>query len=197
MVHQSSRWIRRAAFAASCACAAAIPLHSVRAQSSAPALDARSAAHLRDEYLADLDTVHAKILALANAIPAEKYDWRPEAGVRSVSEVLMHVTGEWYYFTPMSVAAKPPADFGSPREKLPALEKITDKTAVLAELEKSWTHCKSQLAAVDPSALTGTYKPWNITLDRAAFVMAGDLHEHLGQLIAYARSVGVKPPWSK
>jgi hypothetical protein len=27
--------------------------------------------------------------------------------------------------------------------------------------------------------------------------MTDDLHEHLGQLIAYARSIGVKPPWNK
>jgi hypothetical protein len=36
-----------------------------------------------------------------------------------------------------------------------------------------------------------------MTLDGASLAMAGDLHEHLGQLIAYARAVGVKPPWSK
>ena len=163
----------------------------------AAVLDAKSAAHVREQYLADLDTVHAKVMALANAIPADKYAWRPAPGVRSVSETLMHVAGEWYFFTPMSVAAKAPADFGAPRETLPKLEKITDKAAVIAELEKSWTHCKAQLASVDPATLTGTYRPWNTTMPRAAFAMSGDLHEHLGQLIAYARSVGVKPPWSK
>jgi hypothetical protein len=36
-----------------------------------------------------------------------------------------------------------------------------------------------------------------VPLDDAAFIMAGDLHEHLGQLIAYSRMLGVKPPWSK
>ncbi|MBV9880251.1 MAG: DinB family protein [Gemmatirosa sp.] len=161
------------------------------------ALDAKSAAYVRDQYLADLDTVHTKVMALAAAIPADKYAWRPVAGVRSVSEALMHVVGEWYFFTPMSVAAKPPADFGSPREKLPALEKITDKTQVMAELERSWAHCRAQLSTVDAAQLTGRYKPWDATLAQSAFVMSGDLHEHLGQLIVYARSVGVKPPWSK
>jgi uncharacterized damage-inducible protein DinB len=163
----------------------------------AAVLDAKSAAHVREQYLADLDTVHVKILALANAIPAEKYSWRPAEGVRSVSEVLMHVVGEWYFFTPMSVAGKPPADFGPPRESLPKLEKTTAKAQVIAELEKSWTHCKGQLTAADPATLTGKYKPWGASLPQAAFGMSGDLHEHLGQLIAYSRAVGVKPPWSK
>jgi len=47
------------------------------------------------------------------------------------------------------------------------------------------------------AALTGKYKPWGASLPRSAFGMSGDLHEHLGQLISYSRSVGVKPPWSK
>lgn len=160
-------------------------------------LDAKSATALRDEYRADLDTVHAKIMALAEAIPEARYSWRPAPGVRSVSEVLMHVATEWYYYVPGSVGGKPPADFGPPRETIPKKEKITAKSEVIAELDKSWAYSKAQLSAAEPAALTGTYKPWNTTLPRAAFSMTGDLHEHLGQLISYARSVGVKPPWSK
>jgi uncharacterized damage-inducible protein DinB len=160
-------------------------------------IDPKAAAYLRDQYLADLDTVHVKVVALANAIPAEKYGWRPTDGVRSVSQVLMHIASEWYYYGPLSVAGHPPADFGVPRETLPKLETITDKATVLSELEKSWAYCKAQLSAADPAQLTGSYKPWNATLAQAAFGMTGDQHEHLGQLIAYARSVGVTPPWSK
>ena len=195
----------RRALATALVLAVIAPLHRAAAQGqaaqqsqpAAAAFDTHGAAHLRDAYLADLDTVHAKILALAEAIPEEKYAWRPEAGVRSVSEVLMHVVGEWYFYTPRSVGQNAPADFGPPRETLPKLEKTTAKQQVLAELAKSWAHCKAQVAAADASQLTGSYKPWGIPLDYAAFSMDGDLHEHLGQLIAYARSVGVKPPWSK
>lgn len=160
-------------------------------------MDAKTAGYVRDRYLADLDTVHAKVVALANAIPEEKYSWRPAAGVRSISEALMHIATEWYFYTPQSVAMKAPADFGPPRETIPKMEQLTKKTEVLEHLNKSWTHCRAQVMAADPSQLTGTYKPWGTSLPEAAFVMAGDLHEHLGQMIAYARSVGVKPPWSK
>ena len=174
--------------------AVAVP-SDVRAQD---VIDAKAAAHLRDEYRADLDTVHAKIMALAKAIPEDKYAWRPAPGVRSVSEALMHVAGEYYYFVPGSIGGKPPADFGTAREALPKLEKtVTTKAAVLAELDKAWAHTLAQLAASDAATLTGKYKPWGGTLAQSAFGMSGDLHEHLGQLITYARSVGVKPPWSK
>jgi len=161
-------------------------------------MDARSASYLRDRYLADMDTVHAKIMALANAFPADKYSWRPAQGVRSVSEVLMHVTSEWFYYGPQSVGAKPPADFGPPRQTLPKLEKdFTQKAQVLEQLAKGWAYYVAQMKAVDAAKLTGRYAPWNSTLAEAAFGMTGDQHEHLGQLIAYARSVGVQPPWTK
>ena len=171
---------------------AAAPFRSARPQA---ALDAKSAAHVRDAYLADLDTVHAKIMALANAIPADKYSWRPGPGVRSIAQVLTHVAGEWYFYAPSSVAVRPPADFT--RASMAKLDSVTNKPDVLRELEKSWAHCKTAIAGVDPSKLTAPYEPWKVNLDQAAFLMSGDLHEHLGQLIAYARSVGVKPPWSK
>ena len=89
-----------------------------QAKTDAPVFDAKAAAHIRDEYLADLDTV------------------------------------PWAYFA-------------------------------------------AQLKAADPAQLTGKDKPWGMTIDAAAFGMTGDLHEHLGQLIAYSRSVGVKPPWTQ
>lgn len=176
------------------ATAMALPAHRAMGQN---VLDAKAAAVVRDEYMADLDTVHAKIMALANAIPEDKYSWRPSPGVRSVSEVLMHVATEYYFWVPGSVGGKPPADFGPPRETIPKKEKITAKSEVLAELTKSWGYARTQVTSTDPSTLTGVYKPWGASLPKAALGMAGDLHEHLGQLISYARSVGVKPPWSK
>jgi uncharacterized damage-inducible protein DinB len=164
---------------------------------AAQSVDSGAVTRLRDEYVADLDSVHVKIVALASAIPEAKYRWRPAAGVRSVSEVLMHLTGEWFYYCPLSVAAKPPADFGVPRERLAALEKLSGKADVTAQLQQSWTYCRAALAGADPTQLAGRYKPWNVTLGQAAFGMTGDQHEHLGQLVAYARSIGVTPPWSK
>ena len=183
------------------ACVVALPAFARAQQQQAkadpPVFDTKAATHIRDEYLADLDTVHVKIVALANAIPADKYAWRPTAGVRSVSEAFMHVASEWWFYGPRSVGGKEPADFGVPKEKLPALEKIASKAEVIDQLNKSWAYFAAQLKAANPSQLTGKYKPWGMTIDAAAFGMTGDLHEHLGQLIAYSRSVGVKPPWTK
>ena len=170
------------------------PAHAAFAQD---AMDARSATFLRQQYLMDMDSLHAKVMALASAIPEDKYSWRPQAGVRSVGEVLGHFAGEWYYYLPQSVAGKPAPGYESPRESLPKLEKVAGKQAMLDELNTSWAYGRAQLAAADPAVLTGNYKPWGVSLAQAAFGMTGDQHEHLGQLIAYARTNGVKPPWSK
>ena len=78
-------------------------------------IDAKSAATLRAQYMADLDTVHVKIMALANAIPEDKYSWRPAPGVRSISEALMHVASEWFVYVPGSVGGMTHAKPEQPR----------------------------------------------------------------------------------
>jgi uncharacterized damage-inducible protein DinB len=200
-----SQALTRVAMLALATAAIATPL-TVRAQAQQgkadpPVFDAKAVAQIKKSYLTDLDTLRSKFLQLANAIPADKYSWRPAAGVRSISEVFMHVAGEWYHWAPSSIGGKPPADYPATGKdimaKLETLEKITAKAEVIDQLNKSWAHCKAQINAADPAKLTGKYDPWKTTIDAAALGMAGDLHEHLGQLVAYARSVGVKPPWSK
>jgi uncharacterized damage-inducible protein DinB len=178
-------------------CLVAMTLVAPRALAAQDVLELKSATHLRAEYLADLTTVHDKILSLAKDIPADKYGWRPTPGTRSVAEVLMHVAGEWYLIGPMSVGARPPADFGVPKDAMAKLEKVTAKADILAELDKSWAHTRATIESADPAALLGKYEPAKMSLARAVLRVAGDQHEHLGQLITYARSVGVTPVWSK
>lgn len=167
-----------------------------RVHAQQDALDIKSAEHVRSEYLAELGTIHLKMIALAAAIPADKYVWRPSAGVRSVSEVLMHVASEWYYLIPLSVGEKPHAEVPT-GDAMNKLEKNTSKADVLEHLNKSWAHTDSVLSRVEAAKLIGQVGPARMPFARAALRVTGDQHEHLGQLIAYARSIGVKPPWSK
>jgi uncharacterized damage-inducible protein DinB len=183
------------AFATTLTLAVAIFAGTAGAQSSGAGVPIT--APLEKQFAGDLTVLHDKLVALSQAIPAEKYSWRPGSDVRTVSQVLMHVAGEWFYMCPLAVAGKPPSDFGSPNEKMRALEQITEKTEVLAQLEKSWAHCRSVLDAIDPSRLTPEFLPARMGFPRVVLLISGDQHEHLGQLIAYARSIGVVPPWSK
>ena len=156
-----------------------------------------SVATLRTAFLADLATMHDKFLGLAQAFPPDKYTWRPMEGVRSVSEVLMLAAMEGYAFIPSSFGGKN-ADLGS-REEAAKLRTLSDKAQVIDHLNKGFAYAKKELEALDPATLTGKRTVMGqprSAADVTAFV-GGDLHEHLGQLIAYARTNHIVPPWSK
>jgi uncharacterized damage-inducible protein DinB len=159
--------------------------------------DVSITAPLESQFVGDLTAIHDKVLALANAIPADKYSWRPSDQVRTVSQVLTHVAGEWYFLCPKAVVGKPPADWSAPGEATRKLEGITAKADVLAELGKSWAHCRAALDAIRPASLVPDSLPSKMGFPRVVLLVLGDQHEHVGQLIAYARSIGVTPPWSK
>ncbi|MFN7985159.1 MAG: DinB family protein [Vicinamibacterales bacterium] len=153
------------------------------------------AAALKASFLADLEGVKGKFVQLAGAFPDDKMAWRPMEGVRSVAEVLVLVANEFNGFVPSAVGGKP----GLSREEMAPLAKSTNKAEIVAAINKAFDHTKAQFAAADPSTLTGKRplmgQPRSLT--EAALFIGGDLHEHLGQLIAYARMNHVVPPWSK
>jgi uncharacterized damage-inducible protein DinB len=162
-------------------------------------LDQKSAAEIRSQFLADLDSVHVKVMALAEVIPEGKYTWSPTPETRTVANALMHVATEWYVYVPMVMGGKAPADFGAPQEAIPKVEKLTAKAEVLDHLRKAWAHARLQVESADLSALLEPRQMFGqtTTLPQLALAMSGDLHEHLGQLVTYTRSIGLIPPWSK
>jgi hypothetical protein len=141
--------------------------------------------------------MRGKFVGLAQAFPQEKYTWRPMEGVRSVSEVLMLAAMEGYSFVPNSFGAKP-AELGS-REEMAKLRAITDKAQIIEHINKGFAHAKAQLEALDPATLTGkrTVMGQPRSAAQVALLVGGDMHEHLGQMIAYARMNQIVPPWSK
>lgn len=134
-----------------------------------------------------------QITSLAGAFPQELYAWRPAEGVRSVSETLMHVAGANYYIG-SKLGFVPPTDVD-----VMGLEKITDKDQVMAELGKSFDYVTEMISKV-PTADFGQEVDLGFAkLNRLSSLMVILEHsgEHKGQLIAYARSNGIIPPWSQ
>jgi hypothetical protein len=156
-----------------------------------------AAAVVKAAFMADVDAMQVKFLGLAEAFPQDKYSWRPMEGVRSVSEVLMLAAMEGYSFIPTSFGGKA-AQIGS-REEMTALRTLTDKAQVIDHLKKGFAHAKAELTAIDPATLTGKRQVMGASRSEIEIVLAvgGDLHEHLGQMIAYARMNKIVPPWSK
>jgi uncharacterized damage-inducible protein DinB len=141
----------------------------------------------------DIKESQEKIISLAEAIPAEKYTWRPEEGVRSVSEVLMHIAGANYFlisFTGIKTPEGATEDMG---------KDVTDKDKIMEALKTSFKDLHDNLKKLSESDLDKEVEMFGSksTIRNVIFVEMGHLHEHLGQLIAYARTNGVTPPWSK
>jgi hypothetical protein len=149
----------------------------------------------------DLNDVQKKFIDLANAIPESAYGWQPK-GARTVGEVLLHVAGENYYL-PVLMGAPAPAASGITAEYSSTgtfeKRKLT-KAQVVADLTASFQHLHRALGTTATNANLGDKLKWfgqDATRGSAVFGTVTHLHEHLGQLIAYARSNNVTPPWSK
>ncbi len=189
-----TRWL----LIACAALAVALPLTAQDTPTAPPAETPAAAASpapppdFKAAFLRNWDDVTGKLVSLAEALPAEKYTWKPAEGVRSVAEVYTHVAGG-NFFLPRAVGIDPPA--GLSREMLSE----TDKAKVVAMLRDSIAHARKAVEGADPAKLGAEVELFGRKMTGADALLAllSHAHEHLGQSIAYARSNGVVPPWSQ
>ncbi len=146
---------------------------------------------IRGDVIGQVEFAGGRIMDLAKAIPAEKYGWRPAEGVRSVGEVVMHVAGGNYFLLGMAGIKG--------KELAKDYEKETDKEKILVACKESLDWTKAMVGKMADSDLETKVKIFGgmeSTKRNVLLILVGHHHEHLGQLIAYARSNGVVPPWS-
>ena len=153
------------------------------------------------DLLKDVGDVEKKVLDLAKALPESAYAWRPGPGVRSTGEVLQHIAAD-NYFLPVLLDAPAPKETGITKDynTAAAFEKRPmDKAGVIAELEKSFAFLRTSMTATTDAQLNTVMDVFGrkSTARGLWITTVTHLHEHLGQLIAYARSNKVTPPWSK
>jgi uncharacterized damage-inducible protein DinB len=135
----------------------------------------------------------AQVIQLAEAFSEEQYDWRPSEGVNSVGEALLHVAGA-NYFLASKMGFAPPADVD-----MMGLGKITGKDNIIAALKKSNAFALETIVKVENAQLNEEVDFGFAKMNKLGGLLAMMEHngEHKGQLIAYARSNGVVPPWSE
>ena len=148
----------------------------------------------RSEVMAEVMVQEDKFTRLAEAIPGEKYTWRPAADVRSFAEVFLHVSAANYNLYKM-VGTPPPTGLD-----LKNLEKsTTDKAKIIATLKDSFAHARQAIKAM-PDADLEKSMDWfggkNTERGGLLFIVRHGA-EHLGQSIAYSRMAGVVPPWTE
>jgi rhodanese-related sulfurtransferase/uncharacterized damage-inducible protein DinB len=174
-------------------CAAA-PMAMAKEAKPAAAPAAAEKSDIRAEFARNLDSAGDKLVQLAEAVPADKYTWRPGEGVRSFAEVFLHAAAGNYFLTTF-IGAKAPEGFDPKTFET----STTQKDAIIDHLKKSLAHAKAVAAGLSDADLE-TKAKWFLgesTKREILFFAASHNHEHLGQLIGYARMNGIVPPWSQ
>ena len=147
----------------------------------------------------DAAQAQKKVIALAQAIPESAYSWRP-AGARSIGEVLLHIAADNYFLMiPMGKTAPAATNITADFKTTADYEKRQlSKAQIVSELEASFNHLHQGMDLATDSNLNETIKFFGQDWSRQRVMLATvtHLHEHLGQLIAYARSNNITPPWS-
>jgi len=148
----------------------------------------------RDEWLGQFNASAQKFIALAEAMPADKYTWSPGEGVMPVAQVYMHVSHYNYLYPSTSLDVAPPAGID-----MDSMEQERRKEAVVAALRASMAHARSVAEGMSEEDLARSVRlygrdvpSWSVLLQLVAH-----MNEHLGQSIAYARMNGIVPPWSR
>jgi uncharacterized damage-inducible protein DinB len=178
-------------FGAAILCFVAATAAAPAAAGEPTAAPASAGAALRADWRGNYDFTVDRIRQLAGAVPADKYGWRPAEGVRSVGEVVGHVAVGNYYLTSFLGAPMPP---GITMES----EKEPDPAKLRALLDASVEHVHKVVDGLSDADLDKTVEAFGQKMSQRALLLItlGHVHEHLGQLIAYARANGVVPPWS-
>ncbi len=136
----------------------------------------------------------SRVLQLAEAMPADLYDWRPMEGVYSVEEVYTHIARYNYYYLENNLGIPAPEDVD-----VENMESITGKEAVVDILKRSIQHVQQSVGQMPDSKFSEEAQLYGQTVNGQAVLMQLVTHmsEHVGQSIAYARMNEIVPPWSR
>ena len=146
-------------------------------------------AGLQAAFAKDAGTLSDKFTGLARVMSG-KYDWKPGEGVRSVGDVFNLIVRENRMLA--GVLSGTPATDAKPAP-------ITDPQKMQDALKASYIDLQKAITGLSDNDLQAAVKLFgrDMTKQAALMLILEDQHEHLGQSIAYARTNGVVPPWSK
>jgi len=151
------------------------------------------------EMVTSLDSLEKRVIALAKAVPEDKYGWRPGDGVRSFQEVFLHIA----YGNRLILSVAAGAD-GAALEKSIAenarLEKETvSRDRVVELLTQSFAAARKAMQDATGGALSREIDFFGTKSTMRGVLAEIDIHvaEHMGQAIAYSRMNGIVPPWSR
>lgn len=159
---------------------------------SLAATSSSSLPKIGDGWLGEFNHAAAQLLALAETTPASQYSWRPAPGVRSMSEVFMHIVETNYWIMGQAGISQL---LPFPVPEAGAEKGITKKEEIVPWLRASFDAVRRSFRIADTqknAAFLGKETPVGNLFLRILV----PTHEHMGQAIAYARMNGITPPWA-
>ncbi len=137
----------------------------------------------------ELQRAQRNLVAAAEAVPADKYGFKPTPAQMSFGQLVLHVAGSNDYMCGTISGTKAPE-----RTKLQATD---TKTVLVARIKDSFAFCTTALASVDDSKM-GDMVPFfgGRQVSRAAAVLGltGDWYDHYSASAIYMRLNGMLPP---
>ena len=151
------------------------------------------------DLIMPLSEMQDQVVALAKAVPEEKYSWRPGPGVRSFKEVFLHII----YGNELLLNVANGSPVSELQKQIEANSKgeqqTVSKEKLIQMLTDNFAAIRSALEKERAAALGRNADFFGTATTRRGVFTFLDTHvgEHLGQLIAYARMNGIVPPWSR
>lgn len=149
---------------------------------------------VRGEILANMMDAGNKIQELASAVPDGKYTWKPNKDVRSTGQVFLHVVAA-NYMLPSLLGVQGPM---SMEEAMKLDSQTMDPAKVRQMLKDSYAFASKTISELPDGDLEGEVSFFGNKMSKRAvlLILASHSHEHLGQAIAYVRSMNITPPWT-
>lgn len=149
-----------------------------------------------EEFDGQFGASASKLVALAEAMPESAYSWSPGEGVASVARVYMHIARYNYMYPHENMGRDtpvPPAEYGRWEEE------VTNKAEVVEILRESMDYVRGVYREMTPDDMNRPTMLYGREVGEWAVLLqlVAHMNEHLGQSIAYARTNGVVPPWSR
>jgi len=157
-----------------------------------PQLVAAQANPLADAFRADAKDEAKKLVAAAEAMPADKYSFKPTPAQMSFGDIVAHLAGGNDYFCGTIAGVKAPE-----RTKVDPTAK---KETLVARLKETFQFCDEALATLDDSKLSEQLPFFGgKMMSRAALMLVttGDWADHYSQSAIYLRLNGQLPPTAK
>lgn len=150
---------------------------------------------IKQQFIKDWERAKAYTLEYLQAVPADRYAFRPADSIRNFAEQMLHLAATNVFF--ISTATGQHTDLPGADHNGTGLSQ--QKDSVMAYVTKSYDFAISAIGSFDPGKFGELVGPARIRASRFVYLLKGFEHQthHRGQTTIYIRLMGIRPPPEK